>query len=97
MRNPLPQFLQPLFWEFDLQKLDLERNKWGIIERIINHGGLAEFKWLFSVYSVGEIREHLVENYNLSVQAVKLWAGVLQLNPQQCRCMQKPSLVHAFF
>lgn len=97
MQNPLPQFLQPLFWEFDITKFDKNQSKWTIIERIINHGSAVHLKWLFDTYTLAEIGEHITKNYNLSVYAVKLWASVLNINPDQCKCMRKPSLVRAFF
>jgi hypothetical protein len=50
---------QTLFWDTDPQKIDLNKNKRYVIERVINYGTLAEWKWLSSVYTKKDISEGL--------------------------------------
>jgi len=46
----IPSFTKKLFWDVNEEKLDTILHKKSIIERIINYGTLADWKWLSSVY-----------------------------------------------
>jgi len=46
----IPLSIKKLFWDIDKEKLDANLHKKNIIERIINYGALADWKWLSSVY-----------------------------------------------
>jgi hypothetical protein len=46
----IPKTLRPFFQEYDLEKLDLERSAFTIIERTLAWGDRAELRWLFARY-----------------------------------------------
>lgn len=51
MNNNIPNVTKKLFWDINTEKLDINLHKKSIIERIINYGMLADWKWLSSVYN----------------------------------------------
>lgn len=51
----IPEFLQPFLWSYDIQKLDLQRDKKRIITNILNFGTKKATDWLFETYSKEEI------------------------------------------
>jgi hypothetical protein len=47
----IPSSLAPFFQEYDLSRLDPQKDAATIIERILRYGDRTELHWLFSVYS----------------------------------------------
>lgn len=46
----LPEFFRPLFWSYDFNSLDLEKNKKTIIIAAINYGDLGHWRWVKDYY-----------------------------------------------
>ena len=55
----LPKFLKPCFPSYDLDSLDLQRNKKLIITQILNFGTERDLKWLGRAYSQRDFKEVL--------------------------------------
>ena len=55
--NKIPQYVSPFLWSYDIDKLDLIRDKKRIITNVLNLGTRKATKWLFGVYDKNEIRE----------------------------------------
>ena len=55
----IPDSSKKLFWDMDKEKLDLNLHKKSIIERIINYGVLADWRWLSLVYGKSTITDFL--------------------------------------
>lgn len=53
----LPSFLAPFLASYDLNKLDVKRDKVLIITSILNEGDHQGLKWLTKVYSKKEIEQ----------------------------------------
>lgn len=51
----IPSFIKKLFWDINKEKLNTDLHKKSIIERIINYGNLADWKWLSFVYDKNTI------------------------------------------
>ncbi len=51
--------LQPLFWSYDFQRLDLAKNKQTVITNVINYGDLPQWRWLAGAYGRMEVRDVL--------------------------------------
>lgn len=92
----MPLTMKQFFWDVDFDSIDPQHDSWFVIERILSVGEQEHFEWLLSNYQIPQIRQNLLENYNLSPQAVRQWAPTFDLNPQQCKCMNKPSVLHVF-
>lgn len=53
----IPVYVKPFLWSYDVDKLDLKRNKRRIITNVLNLGILKATDWLFDVYDREEIKE----------------------------------------
>ena len=53
----IPSFIQPFLWSYDVEKLDIERDKKRIITNVLNLGTAQATKWLFGVYGREDIKE----------------------------------------
>lgn len=47
--------LRPLFWDANIQTLDTAKHKTYIIERVLEFGDEAAYRWLFNTYANTDI------------------------------------------
>ena len=73
--------LQPFFWETDLSKISIERNKQHIIERILEFGDRDAVQWLFSKFSLSEIKTTLEISKRISKKSKNFWLIFLEDQP----------------
>jgi hypothetical protein len=55
----LPVDLRPLLWSYNLDEIDLEKDKKTIIINVINYGRLKHWQWLKRTYGTERVREVL--------------------------------------
>lgn len=55
--QPIPFSLAPFFQEYNIARLNLEKDSFTIIERTLQFGSREELRWLFSVYSRNQIAD----------------------------------------
>ena len=58
---PIPDFVKPFLWSYDVSKLDIEKDKKRIITNVLNHGTKEATDWLFSIFNINDITE-VIEN-----------------------------------
>ena len=68
----IPKKFEPCFWVTEFEKLDTEENKYYIISRLYNKGGISGITWVEDNYSIEDITEatklrrdfhHIFANY----------------------------------
>ncbi len=69
--------LKPFFWETDLERIDIRRHKTFIIERLLEFGDKPAVQWLFTTYSLSEIKGTLKKSRNISSKSRNYWDIVL--------------------
>jgi hypothetical protein len=69
----VPGRLHALFWDTDLNRIDLRRNARYIIERILEFGSLDDNLWLQKVYSGGKIMDVLIFSRNITEKSRAFW------------------------
>ena len=75
--NQSIQDLKPFFWDVDIEKIDLQKNRDYLIERILELGDGAAVKWLFSTYPLADIKRILAQSRALSKKSRNFWELVL--------------------
>jgi len=55
MNTSIPNHIKRLFWDLDPERLDAVTHKKTIIERVLNHGDLSDWRWLVSAYGKDDI------------------------------------------
>jgi hypothetical protein len=58
-------FPKTLFWDIDIEKIDINTRKNFIVERVMVRGGMNDVKKLFSLYSREEVIQALKESKDL--------------------------------
>ena len=69
--------LRPFFWDTEIEKIDIEKNRDYVIERILEVGDSAAVKWLFVTYPQADIKRVLVQSRTLSKKSRNFWDLIL--------------------
>jgi len=79
----IPPFIQPFLWSYNVEKLDLSRDKKRIITNILNLGTTQATKWLFETYSKEDIKEALIHPLSgeWNRKSLNFWGLVLNIKP----------------
>lgn len=56
-RYKLPSFLKSVLWSYDINEMDLGKDKETIIAQVLNYGDWKDLKWLYSVYTEEDIKK----------------------------------------
>jgi hypothetical protein len=71
------QDLRPFFWDTEFEKIDIEKNRDYVIERILEVGDSAAVKWLFATYPPADIKRALAQSRTLSKKSRNFWDLIL--------------------
>ena len=88
----LPKFLHKYFWDVEVENLDIKKNGFYIMERLMDKGSLKALKWLFKHYSKKDLKNVFMKSRNISKFSRAFWAGYLKIYPLKTLCSQKEFL-----
>ncbi|HJW89553.1 MAG TPA: helix-turn-helix domain-containing protein [Anaerolineales bacterium] len=82
---PLPEMLEPLFWDLDFSALSWQADRDLIVRRILQKGGWPAVRWLRSFWGDQDVRRWLEEHAGgrLSPRQLRYWELVLNLPEQE--------------
>ena len=69
--NDISPRIQRLFWDMDARKLDIRAHMKTIIERVLNDGTLADWRWLVSVYGRTEVGRVLAKKNKFGRSSIR--------------------------
>jgi hypothetical protein len=84
---PLPEFLRPLFWEVDFDRLRVRGHERYIVERVLEYGDLPEAKWMLERFSRDKIAQALRHSRGLSPKSASFWAFILGVPQEDILCL----------
>lgn len=58
-------FSKELFWDSEVEDINLQKNRRYVIERVISRGRMQDFKVLLSLYSIEEIKSAVRQSKEL--------------------------------
>ncbi len=85
-----PKSFKQYFWDVDFEKLDVKKNYFLIIKRVLDRGKTDDIKWLLKNYGKKKIEEVLMGSKDISRPAGYFWANLLGLDINKLPCLQKP-------
>lgn len=56
-KTKIPKKMRWLFWSYDIDSLDLDKDKDYIIAQVLNYGTWNDVKWLLKIYPEANIRK----------------------------------------
>ncbi len=85
----LPEFLRPLFWEVDFDRLRIPGHERYIIERILELGDDAAVRWAWHTFGPEAIAQTVRRSRAISPNTANLWAHILGIPRRSIRCFSK--------
>ena len=79
-------FSQNLFWDVDINELDLDKNKRYIIQRVIEYGTLADWMTIKSFYGIETITKEMLEVRSLDNISLSFLCTIANLKKEDFRC-----------
>lgn len=81
MKTTIPIFVKPFLWSYDINALDLDRDRARIITNILNLGTKKATDWLFSVYGKEEIAEAILHPLpgEWNRKSLNFWSFILDV------------------
>ena len=68
-----------VFWDTDLNMLNLENDRKFIISRVLEYGTIADTRKVFSIYGKGEVEETIRNSNSISRKTASFWAKILDI------------------
>jgi hypothetical protein len=87
-REP-PQFSKYIFWDCDISKIDYDRDKAFVIERVLVWGNENDEKELFKYYDLRNIRKAARHSINLNDRTISYLNVILGIPKEKFRCYRK--------
>lgn len=71
MSTEVPASIEKLLWDADLRSLNSDEHQELIIERVLNYGTLADWRWLVKRYGTPRVRATLTKHSAFSRNTVR--------------------------
>lgn len=83
----VPDFVWPFLWSYNIDSLDLSRDKKRIITNVLNLGTKEATDWIFKIYSREDIKECLTSPLpgEWNNKSMVFWSLILDIPPGQIR------------
>lgn len=88
----LNKLRKSLFWDIDLEDLDVEEDADFVIGRVLDYGNLKEWKEIKSFYGVTKIKKVTKSHLFSSPRSANFWAFILDINLKDIKRTKNPSL-----
>ena len=82
--------LKPLFWDTDINKLDVLKYKQYTIERVLQFGRSEHLNWLLKNFSKNDVIETIRISNNIDRKTANFWSLLYKIPREEVRCFQKP-------
>ena len=81
-----PKFSINLFWDISPEKLDMERNKRFIIQRVLEYGNLSDWKIIKKYYGLSVIGKEMTQVRNLDAVTLSFVSKITGISKNKFRC-----------
>ena len=74
-----------MFWDVDPKKIDIQKNKRFVIERILKNGDFDDYRWMRDTYSDEDIKNViLAERIDLDPKSINFWCNNFGIEESIC-------------
>ena len=94
--NKLPEFMRPLIWDTNFEKLDYKQYWFWIIERLLQYGRTDSIRWILKTFSEDEIKEVVMKSRILNRKVVTFWCSYYEINVEDTRCFSRSYVPECF-
>lgn len=90
----IEQLNKAYFWDVDIAKIDEEKSKRLIIERVINYGNLHEIKLIKEFYGIKEIRSTLCKLNYIDPKTLNFISLLFHVPKTKFKCYTRKQLTN---
>jgi hypothetical protein len=90
--DKVPAFIKKFFWDINPDKLNINKDYFIILERLLNYADDKSLKWTLNIYSYEKIKEVLINSRRLTEKTANFWQKHLNIERNEMQCFQKPYL-----
>ena len=85
MKKDFLKVVAPFLWSYDLDAIDLEKDKRRIITNVLNLGTKSAVEWLFHEYEKSDIKEAIAKPLpgEWSDKSLNFWSIVLDVKSKE--------------
>lgn len=85
MSTSIPTSVRAVLWSYNIDALDLEKNKKSIVSQILNYGNEKAIKWLFKQYPMRVVAQaaQSIPLNQWNKKSLAMWRLILDLKPQE--------------
>ena len=83
------QILKQIFWDIDVNQLDVKKSARPVIERVLELGDLPQVHWMLETYPTEQIIEVVKSSRQLSPKSANFWADFYNISKDEVRCLNK--------
>ena len=84
--KPMPNIQKRVFWDVDYDTLDFEKDKFYIIEKVINHGVGSDFIGLVNYYGKATIKQEIVKSTHFKKETLNFICFYFHLSLKDFPC-----------
>lgn len=81
--------LRSIFWDTDINKLDVMKYKKYTIERILQYGRMEHINWMMQNFSDDEIIDAVKNSLIIDRKTANYWALFYKINKDEILCFSK--------
>jgi len=80
-KKEIPDFLKAIFWEYEFENLDIQKDEELLIAKILRDGNLPALKWLIKTIGVEKVEAWILKTKGkgLTPRQLSFWEIVLSL------------------
>jgi len=73
----MPQSFKRYFWDTDFSKIDLKKNQTYVIERLLEYGDIAAYRWLTKNFPKPTLKETAKVSRRVSPKTKNFWQRII--------------------
>lgn len=79
-----PQSVKTVLWSYNLNTIEVQKDRKIIISQVLNFGSEKAIKWLFKQYGFATIEQvaNTIPLFQWNKKSLSLWKIVLSINPK---------------
>ncbi len=90
MSDEVVKLLSPLLWDTDCSTVDLQKDRYAIIERILVYGRPEHVRWMNAQYSTDDLIDVVRTSRNIDKKTASYWAIHFNIPIRETRCFSTP-------
>lgn len=81
----VPSFLKPYLWSYDMNKIDIKKDKKILVNAVLNWGDEKSVKWLFKCYGKKKVIavSNAMPRGQWDKKSLNFWSLILNIKPKE--------------